>query len=96
MLPPRVVSPQHAPARSTPKHEQVVGFDDFKALQQTKGMGDVKAAGKYRQVPASVRDTRTFLAGRCALSVESDNSGLGRRASLTSWLTATSSISNST
>ena len=54
----RVVSPPHAPARSTPKHEQVVGFDDFKALQQTKGMGDVKAAGKYRQVPASVCDTR--------------------------------------
>jgi hypothetical protein len=75
-----------------------VGFDDFKALQQTKGMGDVKAAGKYRQVPASVWDTRAFrvLAGRCALSFESDSSGLARRASLTSWLTATSSISNST
>jgi obg-like ATPase 1 len=29
---------------------QVVAFDDFKALQQTKGMGEVKAAGKYRQV----------------------------------------------
>jgi hypothetical protein len=82
--------------RSTPKHDQVVGFDDFKALQQTKGMGDVKAAGKYRQVPASVWDTRAFLAGRCALSFESDSSGLGRRASRTSWRMATSFISNST
>lgn len=28
---------------------EVVAFDDFKALQTTKGMSEVKAAGKYRQ-----------------------------------------------
>ena len=28
---------------------EVVAYNDFKALQKTKGMADVKAAGKYRQ-----------------------------------------------
>jgi obg-like ATPase 1 len=28
---------------------EVVAYDDFRALQKTKGMADVKAAGKYRQ-----------------------------------------------
>lgn len=27
----------------------MVGFDDFKAIQKSKGMSDVKAAGKFRQ-----------------------------------------------
>ena len=27
----------------------MVAYDDFRALQKTKGMADVKAAGKYRQ-----------------------------------------------
>ena len=38
----------------------------------------------------------SFLAGCCALFFESDSSGLGRRASRTSWRMATSFISNST
>jgi obg-like ATPase 1 len=28
---------------------EVVAYDDFRAIQKTKGMADVKAAGKYRQ-----------------------------------------------